>query len=117
MSFQITPVNSIKEKVTIQVPQDLGKSKHCHIVVEFKKLAVTESKKLLEDSAAGDINDDDVLQENIIDITGLLDEDGKKIEYTADILPILLEMEYARRPITKKFMEVVVGREALKAKN
>ena len=33
MSFQITPVNSIKEKVTIQVPQDLGKSKHCHIVI------------------------------------------------------------------------------------
>jgi hypothetical protein len=26
-------------------------------------------------------------------------------------------MEYVRRPLIKKFMEVIVGREALKAKN
>jgi hypothetical protein len=117
MSFQIKPVNSIKEKVIIQVPKDLGRSKQCDIVVEFKKLPVSEAKKLLEDSASGELNDDEVLHENIIDITGLIDEEGGKLDYTPEILPVLLEMEYARRPIIKKFMEVIVGREAAKAKN
>jgi len=117
MSFIIKRVISIKEKVIIDVPTDLGKIKRSEIVVEFKKLPVSETKQLLEDSAAGDINDDEVLRENIINIEGLLDEDKSKVSYDSDILDQLLEMEYVRRPMIKKFMEVIVGREALKAKN
>jgi len=117
MSFKIQAVTSIKEKIIIQEPRDLGRSKQSHIVVEFKKLPVSETKQLLEDSARGDMNDDQTLTENIISIDGLLDEDGAKIEYSSDTLPELLEMEYVRRPMIKKFMEVIVGREALKAKN
>jgi len=117
MSFKIKAVTSIKEKIIIQEPKDLGRSNQCDIVVEFKKLPVSETKQLLEDSAKGDMNDDQVLHENIINIDGLVDDNGTKIEYSSDILPELLEMEYVRRPLIKKFMEVIVGREALKAKN
>lgn len=117
MSFKITAVTSIKEKIMIQVPKDLGRSKACDIVVEFKKLPVSEAKQLLEDSSAGDMNDDQVLFANIIDIQGLIDDEGQKIDYSTDVLPELLEMEYVRRPLIKKFMEVMVGREALKPKN
>ena len=115
--FKIKAVTSIKEKIIIQEPKDLGRSKQADIVVEFKKLPVSETKQLLEDSAGGAMNDDQVLLANIINIDGLIDEDGNKIEYSADVLPELLEMEYVRRPLIKKFMEVIVGREALKAKN
>jgi hypothetical protein len=115
--FKIKAVTSIKEKIIIQEPKDLGRSKQSDIVVEFKKLPVSETKQLLEDSARGEMNDDQVLSANIINIDGLIDEDGNKVEYSADVLPELLEMEYVRRPMIKKFMEVVVGREALKAKN
>jgi hypothetical protein len=117
MSFIIKQVTSIKEKIIIEVPTDLGRTKRSEIIVEYKKLPVSETKKLLEDSAAGDANDDDVLRENIINIEGLLDEDKSKVDYDSSILDQLLEMEYVRRPLIKKFMEVIVGREALKAKN
>lgn len=117
MSFKIKAVTSIKEKIIIQEPKDLGRSKQSDITVEFKKLPVSATKQLLEDSARGEMNDDQVLSENIINIEGLIDEDGGKIEYSIDVLPELLEMEYVRRPLIKKFMEVIVGREALKAKN
>ena len=117
MSFKIKSVNSIKEKVIIREPRDLGRSKQCDIVVEFKKPSVSEAKQILEDSSNGEINDDQVLHDNIMNVEGLLDEDGAKITYSTDILPELLEMEYVRRPLIKKFMEVIVGREALKAKN
>jgi hypothetical protein len=117
MSFIIKQVTSIKEKIIIEVPTDLGRTKRSEIIVEYKKLPVSETKKLLEDSAAGDANDDDVLRENIINIEGLLDADKSKVDYDNSILDQLLEMEYVRRPLIKKFMEVIVGREALKAKN
>jgi hypothetical protein len=117
MSFIIKKITSIKEKIIIEVPTDLGKTKRSEIFVEYKKLPVSETKKLLEDSATGDANDDDVLRENIINIEGLLDEDKSKVPYDSEILDQLLEMEYVRRPLIKKFMEVIVGREALKAKN
>ena len=117
MSFKLKAINSIKEKVIIQEPKDLGRKKQSDIVVEFKKLPVSETKQLLESSASGDINDDQLLQENIISIEGLIDESGKEIEYTQDVLDELLEIEYVRRPLIKRFMEVLVGREALKAKN
>ena len=116
MTFKIKPVTSIKEKIKIQVPKDLGRCEVSEIKVEFKKLPVSETKQLLEDASRNEMNDDQVLQENIIGIDGLLDESGVKVEYSADVLLELLEMEYVRRPIIKKFMEVVVGREALKPK-
>jgi hypothetical protein len=117
MSFTIKAVTSIKEKIIIEVPADLGRTKRSEIVVEYKKLPVSETKKLLEDSAAGNANDDEVLRDNIINIDGLLDEDKNKVPYDSETLDLLLEMEYVRRPLIKKFMEVIVGREALKAKN
>ncbi len=117
MSFVIKQVTSIKEKIIIEIPTDLGRLKRAEIVVEYRKLPVSETKKLLEDSAAGEANDDEVLRENIINIDGLLDEDKNKVPYNDDVLDQLLEMEYVRRPLIKKLMEVVVGRGALQAKN
>ena len=117
MSFIVKTISSIKEKVAIEVPTDLGKTKRSEIVVEFKKLPVSEAKQLLESSSSGELNDDDVLSENIVNIEGLLDEDKNKIEYNTSILSELLEMEFVRRPLITKFMEVTVGREALKRKN
>jgi len=117
MAFIVKPVATIKEKVTIEEPTDMGKTKKSHIVVEFKKLPFSESKQLLENSQNGDVNDDDVLRDNIINVDGLLDEEKTKIDYSDDVLEQLLEMEYVRRPLITKFMEVLVGREALKRKN
>jgi hypothetical protein len=117
MSFILKPISSIKEKITILVPKDLGRTSKSEITVEFKKLSVSAAKQLMESSANGDLNDDEALEENIVDISGLLDESGNKIDYTVDLLSELLDMEYVRRPITKKFMEVIIGKEALKAKN
>lgn len=117
MSFIVKPVSTIKEKVAIDVPQDMGKSQKSHIVVEYKKLPVSEAKTLLENAQAGELNDDDVLRDNIINIDGLLDESKAKIEYSTDVLEQLLEMEFVRKPLITKFMEVTVGREALQRKN
>jgi len=117
MSLVVKQIASIKEKVQILVPTDLGRSTKSDIVVEFRKLPVSETKSVLEAAESKELNDEEVLHQNIINIEGLLDEDKKQIEFTPDILDTLLEMEYVRRPLVSKFMEVCVGREVLKRKN
>lgn len=117
MSLIVKAVSTIKEKVFIDVPTNMGRVKRSDIVVEYKKLPVSEAKLLLEQTQSGELSDEEVLTENIVNIEGLLDEDKNKIEYDTGVLEQLLEMEYVRKPLARKFMEITVGKEALKAKN
>ena len=111
--MKLANISTIKDRATVKVPGDYGKTTKENLDIEWKKYSVTETKELLESDASMD----DVFRDAIINISNLTDESNQKIEYTIDVLEQLLDVDYLRKAINDSFMLVQFGREALKQKN
>jgi len=117
MAFKLAAVKEIKHKVEIKVPSDMGRHQKEQITVTYRKLSTTESKELLKQAQDGTVTDEEILAENVVDIQGVVDEDGRPVDYSQDLLEALCDIEYARSPLIQGFMTIQFGREAMTAKN
>ena len=111
--MKIANINTIKDRATVKVPGDYGKTSKENLDIEWKKYTVTETKELLESDTAMD----DVFRDAIVNIANLTDEENQKIEYSTSVLEQLLDIDYIRKAINDSFMTVQFGRESLKQKN
>ena len=117
MAFVIAPKDTITLKVDIDEPQDMGRIKKHYLVVTYKKLPVDEARKIMEDVKADLVGDEDILERYVTDIKEARDEEGNEVPFTQDLVSLLAQIEYVRRPLIDGFMTVQFGREALRQKN
>ena len=117
MAYKLTSVDKIKIKVHINVPGDMGRSEKADFNVTYKKLPTSESKLLLNQVQNDEITDEEILVQNVLDIEGIKDENGGPVDFDAELVNALCEIEYVRRPLIEGFMTVQFGRGALGQKN
>jgi len=122
MSFKMAPIDRLTVDCEIDVPVNAGEKKRTQrIRVTFKKhprsVIKKRSQEWDDDNAP---TDDKILEDDIIDIEGLMDADGNPIEYSKKLLKQLLEMDYVHAALMKSWTAVNYGdnvMRALQAKN
>lgn len=104
--------STYKRSITVDVPLDMGKTERSSFVMEFKRLSVTETKELIEESTFKSISDEDMLQRYAVSWEGVVDDDGKDLVYNRANLERVLDVPYIRKAIMNAFIEDVFGKEA-----
>jgi hypothetical protein len=148
MPLVIKKVESVEEKVLIEIPAGLGKVEKADIIVEFRRYSAEEvrafqdlaeetKKRQLKLDVAVATNNAEVLEElegdgfvpddndqrlfdDILNIRGLLDEDGSEVKFDKEEhLDFLLSEVYIRKAVSRAWMKAALGltEKQLKAKN
>ena len=115
--MKLASIDSIKTKITIQVPGDYGKDTKEILKVEWKKLPVSETREMMDSIIKDEVREDDIILENLLNAEGLIDESGEKIEYSQEVGEQMLDIEYIRKPLIADFMKTQFGKEVLRQKN
>ena len=116
MSFTLAKIKTLTDTVEIETPLDFGKSTKGDIDVTFKVLEAEEFVEL----TSGDADEDmpsrdqvaDALHDNIVSIDGLKDENGNDVEFSRDVLDMMLCQTHIRVALYKAFVNIQVGGKA-----
>ncbi|MDI3259473.1 MAG: hypothetical protein QJR02_07230 [Sinobacteraceae bacterium] len=121
LKLKFAPKGSYRTRVTVLVPQDLGKSERCEFTVEFKRLTVSEYRALVADTVTGAAADEDIdqrlLSAVIIGWDGLLDDAGQPVPFSAENLAAVLDVLCYRHALREKFYEGMRNPAELMRKN
>jgi len=115
--FTLSKIDTIKTRVDIVIPGDMGKTQKGDFVAEIKKLPVSEAKDIMQDVERGNLSDEELLSQYVVDIKGIRGEDGAEVQFSEEVLTQLVDMEYVRKPLVDAFLKVQFGRDFLKRKN
>ena len=115
--FIIKKSNTIKEKISVQVPGDMGKETRADFVVEYVSLPLDEAQDVIKRFTDGEIDQMQVMGDYIVDIDGLFDEKKTKVDYSLEVLPELLNLHYVAKALVDGFLAVQFGKKALQRKN
>ncbi len=120
MNFVLEPVNQVPAVVEIYVPVTDKKSKKQDMEVTFRKLSHEEGQAIGSQILSGELSEDEVLLDNILDVKGVTDSEGNEIPYSRELVQKLLNIEYVRGPVGEMFQKITLGSKkyaALAAKN
>lgn len=106
MSFVLKKVASVTVDVDIEVP---GNKHDSRIRVEYRLRSVTEQQEVFESKNSKRITDDELMQSDIINITGIKDESGAAIPFSSELLAQLMDIIYIRKPLIAGWMRVQAG--------
>ncbi len=115
--MKLANINSIKDRVIVKVPGDFNKFTKENLELEWKRLDVDETKEILEGIRNETVREDDVIEDSLINVVNLKDEEGNDLPFNTELLHKIMNINYIRKSIIQSFMNVQIGREALKAKN
>ncbi|MCP4595761.1 hypothetical protein [Neptuniibacter sp.] len=132
MSFIVKPVETFTLPLIIKEPTGVAETKEHDLAVTWKLLSKPERKALLKDIetakkehrelitqfAAGELEElpefefsDIALCEQLITgVDGLLTPDKEEIEYSAELLPELFDMDYVEAAFSAQLGEVLYGK-------
>lgn len=105
MAFKLATTKKVKWPVTVEVPQDGGKTQKAEFEVEFEVLAQDQLEALPREGK-------DMLAAVVIGWSGVQDEGGEPIEYSEEAKAQLLGVTYVRAALFGAYQEVQVGRAA-----
>jgi len=114
MAFKLAPKNQIKTKVVVEVLGDLNQVEKSDFVATFRKLAVSDVRYVVESVKSGDVEENDLIKENLIDWEGVLDYEKNEVSFNAENLNSLLEIVEARKALAAAFWRVQSGEIARK---
>lgn len=114
--LKITPRNQIKVSIEGHIPgSEIGKDEPFDFIATWKVLSSSEYKKLIKE------NDNQLaaVQDNLLNLEGILDENGKEIKFTPDLVALIFEIIPVKEALIKSLVtcQTVEGQKALKAKN
>lgn len=117
MALKFVPVTTVKKVVPVQVPGDFGKTTPADFEAEYKRLTVTQARDLIKQIQEQTANEEEVLRENVVNVKGIKDGEGKEIAFTPELLTQLLDEAYIRGPLLAGFLDVNYGLDKLRQKN
>jgi hypothetical protein len=116
MSFVLAPVEAIRVIVNIEIPGDYGNSTPADLDIKFKKLPVSELKKI-QDGEKSKIPLRDIVRDNILDIQGVKGVDGKDIHYSDEVRDQLMDMSHVLGAVLMGFWQAQNGQKKEEEKN
>ncbi|WP_375058418.1 hypothetical protein [Zobellella sp. DQSA1] len=110
----------IKDVQTITVPVDIlvpGDEAPSRVQATWKLYDYTPAQDRLAAIRAGEITDEQLLTEDLLDLAPLKDAAGNSLKYTPELGLQLLEKTYIRMPLIQSWFPAQAGRAEAAAKN
>lgn len=116
MAFKLAAKDRVKATITAKVPSDRGGYEKKTFTATIKKLYGDEKKAVLDNLEGR--KDTDLIRDLVLDIGGLLDDDGKEIPFGDDLLAAIEPLDYITVPLARECLAVQdEGMRGLIAKN
>lgn len=106
--FKLTTQKTVTWPVTVQIPQDGGKTQKATFHVRVEVLPSDEFQAIYERGG----NDEDLLRRVLVDWDGVADADGHPIPFSEEARDALIRIPYVRVALITAYMEMSQGREA-----
>lgn len=110
----------IKEVPSITVPVDIrvpGEAEPSRVNATWKLYDYTPAQERVKAIHAGDITDEQLLAEDLLDLGPLTDAEGNPLKYSPELGRQLLEKTYIRVPLLQSWFPAQAGRAEAAAKN
>lgn len=114
--LKITPRDRIKVSIEGFIPgAEIGKDEPFDFIATWKVLSSTEYKSLIKENT----NQLQAVQDNLLNLEGVLDENGKEIKFSPDLVAMIFEIIPVKEALVKSLVtcQTVEGQKAIKAKN
>lgn len=108
--FKIEKPSKINWPVTVNIPQDGGKTKKQKFVVEFDLIDQSEFDEIYNNGG----KDIDLLKRVVVGFDGVADAAGNPVAFGAESLGQLMAIPYVRAGIVQSYIECSHGRAAEK---
>lgn len=110
--FKLANKDTYKRVIKVEVPGDLGKIDRQQFVMEFKRLSVSDTRALVDDSQEGKMDDEELISRYAVSWEGIFDENGEEIPFSLSALSEMMDITYVKKAIMSAFIEDVFGKEA-----
>ena len=121
--YKLTMPETVKHKVIVQIPGDMGRSTKSDFILILKCLKLSEKREYFarideQRKACADtdqlFDDQDFLMEMIVDWEGVAGEDGSSLPCTSENLCALLDISYVRSAVSDAVLAELSGVNKLK---
>lgn len=112
--FVIKTIPDITVPVDIQVP---GEETASRIYATWKLHDFDEAQRRMQAIQRNDITDEQLVADELINLSDLSDEQGQPVAYTPEVAKRLLQMTYVRIPLMSSWFIAQQGRNEAAAKN
>ena len=109
--FKLATNDFYKEKVTVEIPQDLGKTAKASFIIHFRMLTRDRIEELAAEMNAGTMTESEVLREVVVGFEDVQDEDGQPLDYSEHARDKLLNVQYVHTAVMKAFLASLAGRQ------
>lgn len=106
MAIKLTRVAQVEHPVDVFVPNERGTHDKGTIRPTFRLLTRSEMRDTIEAFEAGSMTTDDALRRDVLNIKGVNGDDGKALEFDADLLEALLDQTEVFRALEGGWYEV-----------
>lgn len=114
MSFVLKTIPDIVVPVTVQVP---GEEEPSTIYAKWRLHPVSKTQEMMDKQRAGDMDDDALVEQDLLDLTGITDEKGNGVKFSKDLVAQLLDIAYVRKSLILSWFAAQQGRSEAAAKN
>jgi len=109
--FKIEQPKSVKWPVTVNIPQDGGRTHKTIFNAEFELLAQDDFAAIYREDGG---NDEDLLRRVLIGWSEVGDPDGNPINFHNDTRELLIRIPYVRAALVSAYLECSLGKAALR---
>ncbi len=107
MAFKLKDRNyTVKWPVSVEVPVNGGKKNIETFDAEFKVLPKDELKDLMDSG----VSDDDLIEKVVVGYSGIKDENGNEIPFSAENLKEVCRFSFVTTAIVVAYLEMVAKR-------
>ena len=112
--FVLKPIPDTTVEVSIHVP---GEDKPSTIEATWKLHKWDDFQARLQAIQDGELTDEQLVEEDLVTLSGIKNEAGEQIAYSKDVAAQLMQLGYVRRPLMASWFEAQNGRAKAAAKN
>ena len=107
--FKLIQQDFIKQRVTVHVPQDLGRTVKNSFVVHFKLLDRARIEGISDDLQSGAVRESELLGELVVGFEEVQDEHGQEMVYSDEARDTLLNINYVHLAVMNAFIDHIGG--------
>lgn len=103
--FKLKTIESFKQKVDLEIPQDFGKTVSASYIAEFKLLSRERIEEVTQQLQTGELTESDLLKEVLLGYDEVQDEDGHVLDFTETNRNRFLNIQYVHAGTMKAFLK------------
>ncbi|MFK4014880.1 hypothetical protein [Cobetia marina] len=114
MSFVLKKIPDITVPVSVVVP---GEEAPATLYATWRLHPVSETQKIMEKQRAGEMDDEALVDQDLVGLSGISDEKGKEVPFSKDLVAQLMDTAYVRKNLIMSWFAAQQGRSEAAAKN